>query len=239
MTDIVIPLGRGSTCANEELRYSLRSIEKYALGVGKVYIIGEKPHFISDEVIHIPHKDRFQKEANIKEKILKACSIPELSEMFCFTNDDIYWLRSTDVETIPFFRKGGTDLAQNRAAFKSTYGVSIANTVWSLSENNLPLHHFDIHVPILYNKNVFPVIMSRYDWRVNNGYVIKSLYCNTLKIQGAALKDNKINTNAGSLAIKNAFRSRNVWVSSSDRCLNDFFWRTVDRMFPYKSRFEK
>jgi hypothetical protein len=44
---IVIPLGNGSLLDNIELRYSLRSIDKYCYGYsGEIVIVGKLPEFV-------------------------------------------------------------------------------------------------------------------------------------------------------------------------------------------------
>ena len=58
MIDFLYVLGSGSEYNNLELRLSLRSIDKYAHNLGRVFIVGEKPDWIKN-VIHIPVKDEF------------------------------------------------------------------------------------------------------------------------------------------------------------------------------------
>jgi len=53
--DIVYLMGEGySKCNYNELRYSLRSIDKYGKNVDRVYVIGYCPEWLSDEIIKIP-----------------------------------------------------------------------------------------------------------------------------------------------------------------------------------------
>ena len=48
MIDIVYALGSGSKWDNNELRYSLRSLEKNFLDLRNIYIVGTFPHFLQD-----------------------------------------------------------------------------------------------------------------------------------------------------------------------------------------------
>lgn len=51
-------LYRHSAAHDLEIRYSLRSVEKYLPYIRKVWILGDRPHFLSDEtslVEHVPH----------------------------------------------------------------------------------------------------------------------------------------------------------------------------------------
>ena len=50
--DVVYILGTGSTSNDNEIRYSLRSIEKYLIGFNVVYIVGECPKFLKG-IIHL------------------------------------------------------------------------------------------------------------------------------------------------------------------------------------------
>ena len=51
--DILYCIGEGSKWNNNELRYSLRSLEKFGKNVGNIYMVGYNPGFLSDEVTFI------------------------------------------------------------------------------------------------------------------------------------------------------------------------------------------
>lgn len=105
--DIVYILGDGSPHNNEELRYSLRSVEKHIKGVRNVFVVGENPGFLSDKVIYIPALDPYpcdlnNKDRNIWHKLETACKHPLLSEDFLFSADDNIVLKdSTWSDFIP------------------------------------------------------------------------------------------------------------------------------------------
>ena len=48
--DMLYILGNGSKHDNQELRWSLRSLEKYGRNVGSIAIVGEPPEWLSPEV---------------------------------------------------------------------------------------------------------------------------------------------------------------------------------------------
>lgn len=98
-----------------ELKYSLRSIEKYFLGYRKIFIVvdGQKPNWLkeSKELIIIEHKDIFPDisvlpvfNSHSIESVLHR--IKDLSEHYLYINDDIIFGRSVDVSL--FFPKKGT-----------------------------------------------------------------------------------------------------------------------------------
>ena len=52
--DLVYPLNKlCSHWRNQELRYSLRSVEKFVKNYRNIYIIGDKPKYLNGEVAHI------------------------------------------------------------------------------------------------------------------------------------------------------------------------------------------
>jgi hypothetical protein len=54
--DLVYVLGSGSRWGDNELRYSLRSVEKHLKGYNNVYLVGDKPDWVRN-VTHIPKQD--------------------------------------------------------------------------------------------------------------------------------------------------------------------------------------
>lgn len=83
---------------NEELRYSLRSVEKFAPWINKIYIITNKqvPHWLNlnhPKIKIIDHTEIMPKEAlpNFNSNAIEHCikNIPNLSEKFIYGNDDM------------------------------------------------------------------------------------------------------------------------------------------------------
>jgi hypothetical protein len=183
MTDLVYILGSGSPLQNTELRYSLASVEKNMLGVRDVYIIGDHPGF-EGNFIHIPDTDRGKnKQDNIRLKIQTACEHPDISDPFLFMNDDFIITKPVHAGSMPYYYN--TNLTRMWKAKRKVghYKTALLNTLIALSEKDLPLKHYDIHTPILYGKKEFLEVMSRYNWNQMHGYVIKSLYCNSINIE--------------------------------------------------------
>jgi len=86
-------LGSGSTNFNEELRYSLRSLEKFAIGLRNIFVVGYNPRFLSDKVIYIPTVDPYphdysNKDRNHWHNLETVCSDSRLCENFLFAADD-------------------------------------------------------------------------------------------------------------------------------------------------------
>ncbi|HEY5391442.1 MAG TPA: hypothetical protein VIJ57_04965 [Hanamia sp.] len=191
MTDILIPLmHQGSKHDNIELRFCLRSIEKHLKDYGNIYIIGEKPDWIKN-IIHIPFEDSTdnkQRAWNIYRKILAGCkyrcehfeqtrylvkeSIDQLSDNFLYVNDDHYLLTDYKAGEFPYYHRGLINLKSlenNHAQVeqsKNTYKIF-----------GQKFYDFDVHCPILFNKNLFEIIFNKLN-NIDYGYLVKSLYMN-------------------------------------------------------------
>lgn len=188
--DIVIPLGKGSLWQDNELRYALRSIQKNLSGFRDIYIIGHKPDWVKN-VIHIPHQDPYRcKEKNIMEKVRTACLTTGVSDVFLFSNDDIYFMEPMNVYEMKYYHSGPTE---DYVVGKRLNGYldTMKRTLEELKSRGLPTKFFDIHVPIPYSKKLFLEVTDKYKWNPRGSYVVKSIYCNTLKISGEYMDDVK------------------------------------------------
>ncbi len=239
MIDIVYPIGNGSRWDNNELRYSLRSVQKYLSNVGRVHIVGELPDFIH-AVNYIPFQDIHRwKETRIALKILKACQADYIGENFLFMNDDHFLLRPFDAEAFPYFMKETiATTAQNRR-FNDAYRKSLVNSYMALTKNNFLTHNFDVHCPIIYNKKQFSAMMAMYDWdETNYSFIIKSMYCNTFGIPGVPCSDLKINNPLDHCQLTDIIRGREFF-SIGDRAVNSDLLMLMENLYPEPSIYEK
>lgn len=190
MTDIVYPLGKGSTWRNKELYYSMLSVKKFLKGYRNIYIIGEHPGFDGD-FIHVPFPDRGDKDLNIYDKTYQACNIPELSDDFLFMNDDVFFCKPMHVKYIPDSYIGMLNQRMYTVGCPF-YKQVLTNTYHALKSRNLPIKDFDGHLPIIYNKNLFKRTTKQFNWGVKHAYAVKSIYFNSLRIAGVQAIDLKI-----------------------------------------------
>lgn len=235
--DIVIPLGGGSRWDNNELRYCLRSVQKYVKDVGEIIIIGVKPKWIKN-VVHIPCDDDLDpeaKEKNILKKVLLACDL--LDGDFMFMNDDHFLLSPV---TLPYPSYFDFQLPQKLIGrtLKGRYYKAQVNTIKALTAKSLPLKNFDIHVPMIYNRDLFRKAMAQYDWKVPFGYVIKSLYANTYQIPGTFMPDCKLSKRMVKKDIMRILKHRSVF-SIGDGALNSQLKSVLHDLYPNPSRYEQ
>lgn len=227
MIDIVYTVRRGGSRSNDkELMYSLRSIEKHLKNYRNIYIVGYKPDFIQN-VIHIPAEDKHTvPDSNILRKLLTACNHPDISDSFLFFNDDHFLLSDFDAPTFPYYYSS-TLKDYLRKRVNDSYGRRSKNTMTYLLNNKLPIKHFDIHYPIIYEKAKFKQCFAKLP-PAHQGYVIKSLYANSLRIPGTEIKDCKFT---------NPPTPKNICYSTHPKPKPEV-WSFLESKFPVKSSFE-
>lgn len=216
MIDLLIPLGTGSLYDNYELRYSLRSVEAHLKNIGNIYIVGECPAWL-DNFIHIPFKEQWHASKNIMQKILMACHHPWLSDNFLFWNDDFFCIADIDAELYPYYHRGSLEdvLEKNKGNWYLEY---VTATIDELKARNLKMNNFDLHVPIIYNKRKFMDVMSHYDF--HKKLTVKSIYCNSLGIEGTETTDCKIYGWKPMGQLMQQIEGRNLF-STGDQCLEN------------------
>lgn len=83
--DIVIPLK--AQCDNEDLRFTLRSIDGFARNIGQIWIVGYLPEWVHG-VRYVPTKQTGTKWSNTLLNRRIVCRQDELSDDFLLFNDD-------------------------------------------------------------------------------------------------------------------------------------------------------
>ena len=95
--DIIYTVGLGSNWENNELRYSLRSLEKYGRNYDRVFVVGELPGFLSDKVIKVPYRETTDNgEYNNISKIYFVMKTYNIDDYICFMQDDIIFQKEYD-----------------------------------------------------------------------------------------------------------------------------------------------
>ncbi len=240
MVDVVYPLGSGSTWGNNELRYSLRSIEKHLKNCRHVYIIGEDPGWEINNVTLIPFEDRWHPSRNIMEKIRVACRNQQISDEFIFMNDDFFLLQDVDASTYPYYNRGQLkeSIPKNVGNWYQNY---VIDTMKELRSRSLPELNFDMHCPIRYHRNLFLEVMQKYDF--DQKLTVKSIYCNTLGIEGEYMEDCKIAGRMADFILERKIKDRHIF-STGDRCLLPYHnqesavKQLLNNLYPNPSKYE-
>ena len=173
--DALYVLGNSSQYNNLELRLSLRSLEKYAIGLESVFIVGEKPRWIKN-VVHIPVDDVYTRENNVFRKILVACKSP-ISENFLFMNDDFYMMKPFIMSDYPYFVNGEVVSIKNPSRYQQIQNKTLEKLQ---SKGITRVMDYRVHCPIIFNKEKFLKLESYYKATKleNVGYSARLLYGN-------------------------------------------------------------
>lgn len=236
--DVIVPLGIGSKNADLELRYCLRGIEKHLSNVRNIYIIGERPKWITNIIWKSAKDERSSrvKERNIFRKISLACKLPEVSENFLFINDDHFILSDFDAETFPYHYK--CNLSETKLKNTGNYRRTINHTRRHLINQGIEELDFDTHCPILYNKNLFLKAFEGVNWNLDYGYGIKSMYCGINGITGEHVPDCKIQTKQSYDKIKSTISGRGYF-SIGDGGFTHDMKMILEELYPNPSIYEK
>lgn len=168
---------------NEELRYSLRSVEKNWKQHGKVWIFGGCPaelkpdRFVPVEMI-LPGKWE-----NTHRLMRLICENDEITEDFWFFNDDFFVLRPTG-EDMPQQYNGVLEGAIEDVEFWTggpTYWTEQLRLLvdWAEKEGYRTIN-YEVHKPMLINREKMLAVMDRYP----DVLFTRSLYGNYYRIGG-------------------------------------------------------
>lgn len=239
--DIVYVIGDGSKWNNNEIRYSLRSVEKYMHNVGNVYIIGADPGFLWN-VIYEPYPDIFPPSnaaGNVASKLLHACSLPGLSDNFLFFNDDFIVLRPIDANAVETYNNGDMATYPERDFAKNEWRRRMKCTFDALRTAGLPTLNYDYHAPMVFNKHLFPEVMGRFNYTAGLGLLFRSLYGNTLAVKSRKLSgEKKIIFRPFDLKTIGRSLAGATFMAFSDAGLNDALRYWLQSNFPDKSKYE-
>jgi hypothetical protein len=201
-----------------ELRYSLRSIEKFITPPYEILIIGERlPDWINNVTwIYLPDIIS-KKQLTIKYKTFAAL---QYSKQVLQMNDDVYLLKPYN----PVYYYHG-DL--------KTVGEAGAIPLrQELEKMGKDTRNFDGHYAIEYDYRLFPQVFANFKEDV----IVKSAYCNYLGIEGEFVPDNKIIGVKKPEDIIKFIANRSSFSSGSHSlasCLP-----ILEELFPSKSKYE-
>ena len=151
-TDIIIPLGNGSTHGNDELRYLLRSMEKNLKGYDRVFLVTQCcPDWIQNvTVVDIPDKYSHNKDANLHLKTLETVRMHDVKR-FVWLSDDNAFLRPIHVSDIPVIHNHRPN-AYFYGEDATKWRNRVRNTLeWAKSRGiDLP-HTYECHCPQVFD----------------------------------------------------------------------------------------
>lgn len=224
------------TDENEELRYSLRSLdENWRTVYRKVVFYGGRPKGITPD-LHIKIKQTgLNKWQKVRGMIISACKDDRLTECFWLFNDDFFILKPI-VEPTQFNGEllSYAEAIERKNGKLSAYTNMIRIADKKYKDNGLDTYNYEIHKPMLINRANALEVLEKYP----DLPAFRSLYGNYWKIGGDCCHDVKIKV----LDYKKIATIDEEWasVSTDDESFkNGDVGEYVRNKFPNESRFER
>lgn len=216
MINVVYPLTNQNDYT--ELKFSLRSVEKFVKQPFKVIIVGDKiPAWITGVTVIGLADVKSNKLLSVRRKILVALEYAK--QEIVFFNDDFYLMDETD---FPYYFDGDLRKCVNNGS---------KNLQAKLKELKLPIKHFDLHYPIIYDTD-FKELIQAFPVDCLN----RSAYCNAKQIAGQQNTDRKFLKEASKEVIKIVL-NRKLPFSSGANSLSSLI-PFLNQLYPDKSKFE-
>ena len=222
--DIVYFLRDGK---NEELRYSLRSVEEN-FAYKRVWFAGGKPSGIEPDCYMPIKQDAPSKWENVRNMLIEVCKNDEITKDFWLFNDDFFVLEPCD-DSLPQSYFGLLEDHIIRCRFSGEYVDRLRHLLETLKEAGLSTLNYSVHKPILVNRKKALEVLEKFP----DEPMFRVLYGNYAKIGGVDEPDYKIRKTGENLKMGNRF------VSTEDGSfLHGIVGRQLRDRFDYKSRFE-
>lgn len=220
------------TPANEELRYSLRSVCKNFV-FRKVWFYGGRPSYLNpDEWIRIT-QNKSTKWENTTAMIRMICKNPDITDQWWLFNDDFFVMKRTDQIETP---QSGTIYEhivriENRHGGRSTaYTRQLRLMVKELEKRDLPGINYALHIPILIDKAKALATLDEFP----TCPMFRNLYGNYNRIVGTEIKDCKI------ASLDRMPEEDAIFISTDDKAFaNGAAGRYIRKKFREPSRYER
>lgn len=153
---------------NEELRYSLRSVDKF-YPEATVWVVGGRPDWYSGNFIEV--KQSINEFVTVRNNLAQIINNEQIPDEVIVMNDDFFFVER--VEKIPLYISGTIKdrIFLNRSnGFNSIYVKKLTDSYRHCKRFRNPPLDFDIHVPMPINKkNLRFILEDDVMWRSNYG----------------------------------------------------------------------
>lgn len=176
---------------NDELKYSLRTVEKN-WPYRYVWFCGGCPKDLKPD-----KKFRFQQKGlnkweKVRNSIRLACENEEISEDFWLFNDDFFILKPYDEDMKPQYNGQISSyidsIVKKHNGSHSQYTLRLADAIRALAEAGLNTYNYEVHKPMLINRKKALEVLDKFP----NVPGFRSIYGNYWKIGGTDRHDMKI-----------------------------------------------
>lgn len=228
--DVVYPLGTGSRWANNELRYSIRSVIKHFTNLRNIVVIGEKPRWLT-QCIHIALGDLESKDVNIRHKLKAACNDNRISETFIYAADDKFMTEDLSLDDLDGWSYG--KIVENESA--TGWNKINSQTAQALKAKKKPVQDYNkAHAFQPIEKKSFLRVIDQYN---DPELLAANLYLNnTTKFKGRNCRKFHVKiheplSQAEIIKALDKAKSFNI----NEEGLNDAMKETLMVLYPYTS----
>lgn len=235
----------------EEMKYSLRSLEKNLVGVKfRVWIVGDLPEWINaDEVLFIPVElTGLTPRLDILHKHLAVINHPDINEEYFWMNDDIYLVNKVMVADM-CLPVAVNDIDGNRQRFdrNTAWGIDNLRTLSLLKQEGLPTLNYAAHIPHRFEKTKVRSLIEKYNM-LADPIVLEQIYYNYWFRDFLPYWDTLDLKNNQGFCINRPFPNQynlraqlkvKKYMNNGEAGMNDEIKMVIMELFPDKSGFEK
>ena len=244
-TTVVIPYVKNKAQGNE-LKMALRSFDKFLCFGVNVVIIGDREEWMSDVVTVIEHECVSDNpQIDVLEKLKLAIAADEVTDKFIWSNDDIYLVAPVMLAHIEVPKNKGILRPE---LYKGIYRDNMERTVALLAD--FPKLDFGTHTPVVYEKQSLVDMFERFPELNTGGYLISSVYFNTLFPEFDPISSIELNWQSDNIALSIVSKqpdhkkfqelvSKKILLNNAESGYSDFLMKYLLEMFPDKSEFEE
>lgn len=240
--DILYYIGTGSRWNNNELRYSLRSLERYGQGIGRIFIVGTKPDFVNDRVAFLPFTDVSRSFFNSVAKINAAIDdfIGQMTDEILIMMDDVFLCAPVNLSEYGYFFKN--DHLETKRP--NAWGNNINDTGELLRGLGFADRDFEQHAPFLVDLAKWQCLREVFSFsnKVRDGLAWRSIYANVHAVEAERMADCKIRArhlqDRGAAAVSEIIAGRHCFsIDDSAPAAGVADWLKAE--FPTKSQWER
>lgn len=216
---------------NEELRYSLRSLQENA-PEGNVWLIGGKPWWYVGNHLYVPQK--LSKYANARMSLKALCSDDRIDNNIVLMNDDFFFVKPVDV--IEDYHGGllSDKIDRYETMYPSgSYTRMLDITMRNLNSRgiNVPLD-YELHIPMNMTRDKLSETIKdkRSLWR--------STYGNMYSVGGKQISDVKVYNDTRRIDPYDWKSSDLPYLSTIDSSFDGEIAEMLKEMFPNPSKYE-
>ena len=240
MPDIIIPLGPGSKFNNDELRISLRSVEKN-LDVDKVYVATTMDIPWLKNVIKVPVDDPWDnnKDKNLIYKVVKTLEMYPEIDKFYFWSDDFVILQHIGSNHINIYNDRSLDYFKANPP-TTKWQKRLANTLNILKVYGYDASvNWDSHTPLLLSSKD---IVSRATLFEYDSFAANYTVCTLLAFINGLTKKDGIHQDLVKVSYESEFKgeidTRFKYLGHNDLAFSTGLREKLFELFPDCSKYE-